>query len=245
MSRQARLVDLVQGTEEPAERPGARGRVLIVVALVFLLAAFAAYLVVPRSSLLIPAAAPTSPATTPRYSRPVEELMAYEAALKSGRVKFDPALTGDEAARQLGYSTIFATAYGSLLQVASTGGPRALETELRRIIEEEQTIDWMMARRALITAIAVLRAIQNGEVAFPGPHDAPPARKVIEELAKARPEAHVDPNDAIFAKIYDDLLRYESSKIEHGALSVFDIVAELRRAIIKSVAQDGGGQDAP
>lgn len=242
MRRQAKLTELLHGTEDTPKSAAKSARGFVIVAITFLLASLAAYTVVPRSSLPKPSSQRPS---QPSYSRPVEELMTYEAKLKAGQVQFDPTLTGDEAARQLGYSTIFATAYGSLRQVASAGGPQALATELRRIIEQEQTIDWMMARRALITPIAVLRAIQNGELAFPGPHDAPPARKLIEELAKVRPEADVDPNDAIFAKIYDDLLRYESSKIEQGALSVFDIVGELRRAIIKSVAQDGGGEDAP
>jgi len=172
-----------------------------------------------------------------RYSEPIRELMDYAVLLRgegSRRGVFVPSLAGQDAAWQLGYSRMFATAYEEL-RLVSPMNVQTLLARLDRIIAEEQGIDYLMKRKLLVAPIAYLRALQNGDVAFSVSDDPPNAEAALAQLVAANPSANVGTDDAIFVGLYSHLQGFAAARAkEAGGVTVHEIIGELRRAIIEA-----------
>lgn len=172
------------------------------------------------------------------HSKPVQELMLYAQALKLGRAEFDPKISGEELAQALGYTRLFASACEEVARIAGSGAPKAQAAQaFGAVAQEEQIIDLLMARKERVTAIAYLRGLQNGDVTFPAPADwAPTPQALIAQLQALYPEVVLDPEDQIFAGIYRQAREFAVSRVESaGAISVYDVTAQVRRAIVASV----------
>jgi hypothetical protein len=189
------------------------------------------------------------------YSKPVQELMQYIDDLKAGRVAFGAGITGEEAAKQLGYSRLFASAYeevilrtkARLAKAEQDGGPSINDIvgDFEGIMREEQAIDRLLAQKERhAAAIAYLRALQNGDVVFPLPQAwAPIPEILLAQLMSAYPDASIEINDPVFARIYRDTREFVSTQLDNaGEVWPHQIIAEFRRLIVESAASAGGVQ---
>jgi len=182
--------------------------------------------------------------------KPVQELMAYVECLK-GQVdrscSFRADLSGEAAARQLGYSRLFASAYEEMAWRAKMGekGQESfnrsdLISGFDRIVHEEQVIDRLMANQKRYAAtVAYLRALQNGDVIFPGPQPLAPVPAVLLiQLASAYPDVNLDINDPLFAMVYRRTRDFAAARMrESGRVWAQEIIAEYRRLTLKSAAE--------
>jgi hypothetical protein len=182
------------------------------------------------------------------YSKGVQELMQYADDLRHERVAFATKFTGEEAAKQLGYSRLFASAYEEVILRVKTIEQSKKSAQLSdvivgfdNIVHEEQTIDQLMVRKERhAAAIAYLRALQNGDVVFPGPQAlAPTPPVVLAQLLAAYPDIQFDVDDPTFTAIYRQarefaMRRYTSA----GEIFAAEIIGELRRLIIQSAMSE-------
>ena len=247
MSPPAKLTDLTKNLEEDASTPKRSSIVLalaVLCAVAALLAVLSPFVFPARPGQPIPTQRPVAPPlpgiaadTSKNYTRPVQELVRYATTLSAQTTAFDPAITGEEAARRLGHTRLFAAAYEELRLAVRRNGPVSLLPALAKLIEEEQGIDFLMARRLRVTAIAYLRALQNGDIGFPVPADhAPTPETIVAQIAHLHPEVALDPNDATFAHIYRQTREFANARVQQaGELSVFEVIGEWRRSIIASV----------
>jgi len=185
------------------------------------------------------------------FSKPVRELTEYVQCLK-GQVKgrrciFKPNIPGEAVAKQLGYTRLFASAYDEMnlrvktRQQAQQGArPSDVIAGFDDIVREEQAIDRLMARKERhAAAIAYLRALQNGDVVFPGPQPLAPVPAVLlVQLMSAYPDVELDINDPIFATVYRQTRDFAAARVnETGEVWAQEIIAEFRRLTLKSGAE--------
>lgn len=177
------------------------------------------------------------------FSPAVGELMQYLRDLKAGRAAFNwSTITGEEAAKQFGFSRLFASSYEELrlfaeARIREQGSIhiRQVIAEFEDIVSEEKKIDQMMAGdMRLQVSIAYLRALQNGDVVFPHPAVWPPPSPVslLRQLASIYPNETIDEHDRLFPKFYDSTWK-ELRADRPGAASVQRAIKELRKSIAK------------
>lgn len=176
------------------------------------------------------------------FSKPVQELMKYVQCLRKGQCAFDPGVTGEEVAKQFGYSRLFASAYEEMaLQAKAREGKKErtrfgdLLSGFELIVREEQAVDQMLTRKERhAAAIAYLRALQNGDVLFPGPQALAPAPPVLlAQLVTAYPD--IDLDDPLFAAVYRQTREFAAERLQRdGEVFAHQIIGELRRLIVKS-----------
>ena len=180
------------------------------------------------------------------YSGAIQELMDYVEALREGRAAFSWAIDGEEAAKQLRYSRLFASAYEEVILHAKAHLNRQGQVSIHDIVRdfgsilrEEQEIDKLFRHRERhAAAIAFLRGMQNGDLVFPGPRPtAPIPETLLVQLASAYPEATFDINDPVFAKLYRQTREFAATKAEKdGGIWAYEVIAEFRRLIIVELA---------
>ena len=178
------------------------------------------------------------------FSKPVQELMEYVQCLAKNGCDFKPKITGEEAAKQFGYSRLFASTYDEVVIRAKTRQrnqevPRGGDViaDFESIVLEEQLIDRLLGRKERhAAAIAYLRALQNGDAIFPGPQATAPIPNVLlAQLASVYPDVNLDIDDSVFAVAYREVREFAMDRmISAGEVSAHEIIAELRRLIIKS-----------
>lgn len=181
-----------------------------------------------------------------QFSKPVQELMQYLADLRSGAVAFSwrKGMTGDEAARQLGYTRLFAGSYEELIlntkeRIAKRGSVALADViaDYEGIVREEQAIDQLMSQnRQFRSSIAFLRALQNGDVVFPGPQAfAPVPELLLVQLMAAYPKETFDLHDRGFASAYRSTREFASTRLETiGEVRAYEVIAEFRRSVLRS-----------
>jgi hypothetical protein len=188
----------------------------------------------------------TLPGDSAAFSKPVQELMAYVACLQKGECSFSDQISGEAAAKRFEYTRLFASAYEEVILRVKNRDPE--RTSLRAgviaafeaIAAEEQSIDRLMAKKESHAAtIAYLRALQNGDVIFPGPQAAAPAPPVLlAQLMTAYPNAAFDIDDVVFALVYRDAREFAARQVsQSGEVSVYEIIGEFRRLIVQSAAR--------
>lgn len=180
------------------------------------------------------------------YSKPVQELMQYVTDLRDGRVRFSAELSGEAAARQFSYSRLFASAYEEMVLFAKADGQTAARPRIdaiiagfERIVREEQAIDQLLTRKERhAIAIAYLRALQNGDVVFPGPRAIAPAPPVLLiQLMAAYPDVSLDIDDPAFASVYRNAREFAASRLmAAGEVFAHEVIGEIRREIVASAA---------
>ncbi|WP_144061183.1 hypothetical protein [Hyphomicrobium denitrificans] len=191
-----------------------------------------------------------APANAPKehdYGEPVQEMTTYLAGLKAGRFVFNWAITGEEAAKQLGFTRLFASGYDEIaLQAkarAKTQGSVNIGdiiSDFQGVVQEEQRIaELMVSRKEYVAVIAYLRALQNGDVVFPGPQDLAPTPPVLlVQLMTAYPDTKFDIDDPVFASVYRQTRVFANARIqEAGEVWAQEIIGEFRRQIIHSASQ--------
>jgi len=189
------------------------------------------------------------PAVEPSaFSKPVQELTEYVQCLKGQLPNrgcgFRADITGEEAAKQLGYSRLFASAYEEMILRVKAGekaqapvGRDDVIAGFDNIVGEEQAIDQLMAHKERYTAaIAYLRALQNGDAAFPAPQVLAPTPPVLlVQLMSAYPDVALDINDPVFAVIYRRTRDFAAARVsDTGEVLAQEIIAEFRRLILQS-----------
>ena len=178
------------------------------------------------------------------FSKPVQELMEYVQCLRKGQCSFNPGINGEEAAKQFGYSRLFASAYEEMIlhEKAHERKQERLRLDdivasFEVIVQEEQTIDQLLGRKERhAIAIAYLRALQNGDVMFPGPQALAPAPPVLlVQLSSAYPDIKLDIDDPIFAVLYRQTREFAAERLSNaGEIFAHEIIAEFRQLIVKS-----------
>jgi hypothetical protein len=189
---------------------------------------------------------PALPGSSLGYSQPVQQLMRYIVDLRHGKVAFDGGISGEQAAEQLGYSRLFASDYQevSLRAKASERAQRPFGladviTAFEDIVREEQAIDKLLVGGGrYATAIAYLRALQNGDVSFPAPQPMAPTPPVLlSELTAAYPKLHIDVRDPTFAQVYRGTRVVAAALLQQkGKIYAQEVIAEFRREIARSAA---------
>jgi hypothetical protein len=183
------------------------------------------------------------------FSKPVQELTDYLNCLNKGSCSFSDELSGEAAAKQFGYTRLFASAYEEVSLRLKSRDPG--ETSLyassvaafESIVAEEQVIDRLMAKQEQhAAAIAYLRALQNGDVVFPGPQPAAPAPPVLlAQLMAAYPGTAFDIDDIVFALVYREVREFAAQRLnQSGEVSVYEIIGEFRRLIAQSASAKAG-----
>ena len=187
---------------------------------------------------------PGAVAPSARKLKPVEELAEYERCLKETRCRFLPAKTGEEVALDLGYSRLFASAYEEVRQRVTnrTQAGNDVMADFAVVAGEEQTIDKLLAAKERhAAAIAYLRALQNGDVAFPDPQVRAPPQLLMLALMYSYPEVSVSINDEAFGVVYRATRSFAQERVKQTTdLSVYEVIGEFRRQIVHSAnAADG------
>jgi hypothetical protein len=182
---------------------------------------------------------------------PIQELTEYVQCLKQARCRPLLDQTGEEAARNLGYSRLFAGAYDEALQryrVRQREKEQAnfadFTADFEAIAKEEQTIEQLLAARERhAAAIAYLRAMQNGDVAFPAPQTlAPIPPLALLQLMTIYEGTVFDLDDPVFAAIYRETRNWTVSRIKSAAdLSAAEVIGVFRGLVIQSAV----GPDTP
>lgn len=186
------------------------------------------------------------------FSKPIQELMQYVDDLKQGKVAFSAGMPGDEAAKQLGFTRLFASAYDEMTfraKSAQNNQKRLRAPDIvagfEQILSEEQAIDRLQAKRDRNAAvIAFLRALQNGDVVFPIPQDlAPTPQVLLMQLTTAYPGVSLDIDDPTFAAIYRATRDFADSRVKAaGEIWAQEIIAEFRHRILASATASDGSQ---
>lgn len=205
---------------------------------------------VPEKAANAPAAPPAAKApATPdiaAFSKSVQELMRYAGDLKAGRITFNAAVTGEDAARQLGFTRLFASGYDEVVlrvkRRSGQGRPDIADViaGFDLVVQQEQMIDQLLARNGpQATAISFLRALQNGDVTFPAPQElAPVPATLLAQLKSAYPEFAGNVDDPFFAAVYRQTRLFASDRMA-AARELFaqEVIGEWRRLIVTSVTQ--------
>ena len=179
------------------------------------------------------------------FSPPIQELMRYLDGLKKGRFAFNVAMSGEDAAKELKFTRLFASAYEEMLlrvksQRAAAGAVSIGDviSTFEGIVREEQQVDRLMLAtdQAHTASIAYLRALQNGDVAFPGPSDlAPIAAVLLVQLVEAYPNTTFDVTDAKFAEVYRRTREFADQRMADATeVQSAEIISEFRRRIVAS-----------
>jgi len=245
------LTELLKGIELPSGNRFWRAPRWKIISCL-LVVATAAGVAVPLSwDALGPVNGPGAAIDQSEFSKPVRELTEYVQCLK-GQVKgrrciFKPNIPGEVAAKQLGYTRLFASAYDEInlrvktRQQAQGGAhPSDVIAGFENIVNEEQAIDRLMARKEQYAAtIAYLRALQNGDAVFPGPQPLAPVPAVLlVQLMSAYPDVKFDVNDPSFAAVYRQTRDFAAARVkETGEVWAQEIIAEFRRLTLKSAAE--------
>jgi hypothetical protein len=176
-------------------------------------------------------------------SAPTKELIKYVEGLKNGSYAFNRTFSGHDAARQLGFGRRFAASYGQVVEevrarMARKGSVHIDEIieYLERILREEQTVDRLVGDKDRhFPAVVYLRALQEGECAFPYVlRDTPTTQAMMNHLARAYPDVKRFASEP-FAKIYDATVAYGRNQIkQNGSVSFYRLIEEMRRAIVQS-----------
>ncbi len=182
------------------------------------------------------------------FSAPVHELVEYLDAVRTRPMMFNANRAGEDTAKRLGYSRLFASAYEEALLRAKD--PRAQSSgtisrddfarNFEAVVQEEQVIDTLMRRRERHAAgIAYLRGMQNGDLVFPIPQQtAPVPQALLARLATVYPEAAFDINDAVFAAIYRESRAFAAARAQRaGGISPYEVIGEFRRLIVESAGE--------
>ena len=179
-----------------------------------------------------------------KYSRPVKDLIGYYKGLDSGRMVFSMRTTGEQAARQLGYTRLFASTYDELLERTRLklsrqrrAGIKDILADLLSIIHEEQEIDRLWSSHdEQAVSVAFLRALQNGDVTFPSPAKKAPIPEVLlVQLSNAYPEAEININDPNFALVYRFARKLvKSHLLTAKEIKIQDVIVAFRYSIIQS-----------
>lgn len=265
-----KLKGLLADTEAPvAGKPStARNRKIIarwagLVVIVGVMLSIVLVLFGPTMIRVIPSAIPTSRqkidapkpgADRAVFSKPVQELMDYVQCLKGQMPKlgcrFSADITGEEAAKQFGYSRLFASVYEEMSwrvkveekkKNLGNAGRSGVVAGFEDIVHEEQAIDQLMARNERYGAtVAYLRALENGDVVFPGPQPLAPIPAVLlVQLMSAYPDVKFDINDPVFAEVYRRTRDFAAARVrESGEVWAEEIIAEFRRLTVKSAGEE-------
>jgi S1-C subfamily serine protease len=105
-----------------------------------------------------------------------------------------------------------------------------------RILREEQTVDRLAGDKDRhFPAVVYLRALQEGECAFPYVlRDTPTTQVMMNHLAHAYPDVKRFASEP-FAKIYDATVAYGRNQIkQNGSVSFYRLIEEMRRGIVQS-----------
>ena len=130
-------------------------------------------------------------------SAPTKELVKYVEGLKKGSYSFNWTISGDDAAKQLGFGRRFAVTHDQAVEEVRARLARKSSVHIDEIIEyfsqilrEEQTVDRLVGDKDRhFPAVVYLRALQEGECAFPYVlRDTPTAQAMMNHLARAYPE---------------------------------------------------------
>jgi hypothetical protein len=175
-------------------------------------------------------------------------LRTYLNGLKNGKFVFDWNMSGEEAAKQLGFTRLFASVYEETAvrtrkreRVQGAVHFHEVVADYESILQEEERIDELLRSRESRPAasIAFLRALQNGDVVFPGPQRMAPIPQVLlVQVVSAYPDVSLDINDPVFASIYREAREYAVAQLKQDAeIWAHDIIGHLRALILKSAAQ--------
>lgn len=175
---------------------------------------------------------------------PVQEMTEYVQCIKQSRCRPLLDQTGEEAARHLGYSRLFAGAYDEALlryKVRQREKEQAnfadFIADFEAIAREEQTIAQLLAARERhAAAIAYLRAMQNGDVAFPAPQTlAPIPPLALLQLMTIYEGTVFDLDDPVFAAIYRETRNWTAARIKLAAdISAPEVIGVFRGLVIQS-----------
>jgi S1-C subfamily serine protease len=175
-----------------------------------------------------------------------KELVRYVDGLRQGSHVFNWTISGHYAADQLGFGKRFAATYGQAVEEVKLRMNRKRSVHIDEIIEylggalsEEQFIDGLIAEgERHFPAIVYLRALQEGDCAFPYVlRDTPSAQAMLNQLAQAYPEVKKKKGFASepFLDIYDRAVAYGRDRIKQdGSVSIYRLIEEWRRAIVQS-----------
>ena len=175
-----------------------------------------------------------------------KELVRYVDGLRQGSHVFNWTISGHYAADQLGFGKRFAATYGKVVEEVKLRMNRKRSVHIDEIIEylggalsEEQFIDGLIAQgERHFPAIVYLRALQEGDCAFPYVlRDTPSAQAMLNQLAQAYPEVKKNKGFASepFLGIYDRAVAYGRDRIKQdGSVSIYRLIEEWRRAIVQS-----------
>ena len=177
-------------------------------------------------------------------SASTKELVRYVEGLKKGSYAFDWTISGHDAAEQLRFGRRFAVTYDQAVEEVRARLARKSSVHIDEIIEyfnrilgEEQSVDRLVGDKDRhFPAVVYLRALQEGECAFPYPlRDTPTARAMMNQLALAYPEIKKRSMREPFASIYDATVAYGRNQIKrNGSVSIYRLIEEMRRAIVQS-----------
>jgi S1-C subfamily serine protease len=177
-------------------------------------------------------------------SAPTKELAKYVEGLKRGSYSFNYTISGDAAAKQLRFGRRFAVTHDQAVEEVRARLARKSTVHIDEIVEyfsqilrQEQTVDRLAGDRDHhFPAVLYLRALQEGECAFPYVlRDTPTAQAMLNHLARAYPDVKKRFASEPFAKIYDATVAYGRNQIKQdGSVSIYRLVEEMRRAIVQS-----------
>jgi hypothetical protein len=177
-------------------------------------------------------------------STPTKELAKYVEGLKKGSYAFNWTISGDDAAKQLGFGRRFAVTHGQVVEEVRARLTRKSTVHIDEIIEyfsgilrEEQSVDRLVGGKdRYFSAVAYLRALQEGQCSFPYVlRDTPTAQAMMNHLALAYPVVKKRFANEPFASIYDATVAYGRNQIkQNGGVSIYRLIEEMRRAIVQS-----------
>ena len=178
-----------------------------------------------------------------------KELARYVDGLRQRSYTFNWTISGHDAADQLGFGKRFAVTYGQVVEEVKLRLNRKRSVHIDEIIEylggtlsEEQFIDGLIAERERhFPAVVYLRALQEGDCAFPYVlRDTPSAQAMLNQLARAYPEVKKGFASEPYLGIYDRAVAYGRDRIQDGSVSIYRLIEEWRRAIVQSAKPPKG-----
>jgi hypothetical protein len=169
-------------------------------------------------------------------SAPTKELIKYVEGLKKGSYAFNWTISGDDAAKQLGFGRRFAVTHNQVVEEVRARLARKSTVHIDEIIEyfsgilrEEQSVDRLVGNKDRhFSSVAYLRALQEGQCSFPYVlRDTPTAQAMMNQMERFA----IDP----FASMYDATGGYGRNQIkQNGSVSIYRLIEEMRRAIVQS-----------
>jgi S1-C subfamily serine protease len=180
----------------------------------------------------------------PCLSAPTKELIKYVEGLKKGSYAFNWTISGDDTAKQLGFGRRFAVTHNQVVEEVRARLARKSTVHIDEIIEyfsgilrEEQSVDRLVGGKDRhFSAVAYLRALQEGQCSFPYVlRDTPNAQAMMNQLALAYPAVKKRFAIEPFASMYDTTVAYGRNQIkQNGSVSIYRLIEEMRRAIVQS-----------